>query len=1124
MSAAVRSRALALVLATLLALSLLPAVTASAQGHEEPGDSSEAVGASGAQESLAAQGEDLVSRLAGPTRIETAVEVSRAVYDSADTVLIARSDQYPDALTSAPLAAALEAPLLLTSPAGIHDAVAAEVERLGATSVVLLGGEAALSRQVETDLQEVGVDDLTRLAGENRFDTARLVAEQLITEGVAPKGVYVVEGAHADPARGWPDAVSVSAVAAAQQQPILLVTHGQLPDETVDAIAAADAEEVTVVGGAAAVSEGVAGALDEVVDDVERLAGANRFETSRAVAERGLDSGLGVAEAWFVSGGNWPDALVGGPAAAAEQASVLLAHPSTLEDAPAAKGWVLQWRGPLGHARLVGGTAALSETVEDELRDLLAGTHLDSPELDIDESNTDVFSGTVNFGPTRMWPIEASGEEYTEVEVPGIESGSEAPGQPAVPTYRFLIGVPRGAEVDIDATATVDETHDVTVLPAQPQPADQAPDTEPPAQETFENKPFEKDVETYSSGQRYPAEDGYVQIIGRSRDLTIAQVELPAGSFTGGNDSYAANSEVSFTVSFSGGNDTFVTERTFQHTDLITSILIPTLQNDSSITFEIPEPDPEPDEWPCQGEDLLVFTDPTLRPAAEDLAAWKNEGGLLTTVIDAGEGTDLPGVEHIADEIEYRYEHCLFRPSYILLLGATDRVPTGYVEGSLWSPPDDDDDLPVYSEFIGSDYRYANLQQVDDLPGDDPDLLPDFAVGRIPAGTLADAQTAVDKIITYESSPPDDGGFYDTATIAAQFQCCRWGTDQDGVAQRTFTEVGEFLRDALMAAGHTGERIYEDSLYDSDDNYVDDDGEPRDPTPRRYYDGTPLPADLAPGSGFAWDGGTQDILDAVNDGRFLMVHRDHGWPAGWAHPQFHTGHVSSLTNGDHLPVVWSVNCASGIFDHPTIDDDDQDRFNDPSTSFAEEMLFHPDGGAVGLLGDTRNSPSWPNTALTRGFADAVFPDAVDDFGGDQGLRRLGDILNHGKLYLSTQIGVSGAGVTEARTFDSLHLWHVIGDPSQAMWTSEPTQLPLDTGRAYGEQTIVVDYPVEGATITAWQGGEGEQRGLGRAVVENGEAEIHLQEHPLQRVPIQLSASKRDHVPRQLEPIPAHVAP
>src|SRR5205085_12246632 len=121
-------------------------------------------------------------------------------------------------------------------------------------------------------------------------------------------------------------------------------------------------------------------------------------------------------------------------------------------------------------------------------------------------------------------------------------------------------------------------------------------------------------------------------------------------------------------------------------------------------------------------------------------------------------------------------------------------------------------------------------------------------------------------------------------------------------------------------------------------------------TPRRVSDGTLLPVELRASSGFAWDGNTADIADEWNAGRFLFLHRDHGWQYGWLHPSFDSDNVvNDLNNGDLLPVVFSVNCASGFFDNETADGDYGTEVDE--TYFAEHLLRKEYGGAVGMLGD-----------------------------------------------------------------------------------------------------------------------------------------------------------------------------
>jgi hypothetical protein len=430
------------------------------------------------------------------------------------------------------------------------------------------------------------------------------------------------------------------------------------------------------------------------------------------------------------------------------------------------------------------------------------------------------------------------------------------------------------------------------------------------------------------------------------------------------------------------------------------------------------------------------------------------------------------------------------KPSYILLLGDSEFIPPFY-----WPRLGENG---VETEFtIGTDWPYAiwNPPDTEFLP-----LTPFFAVGRIPVDTLGQANNVVNKIIAYERTPPgsaDLDPFYDRMAFAAQFQCCRTDTTQIGLAQRTFTEASEFVRARLVNLGYQVDRIYEVTV----DGGCSSCDPPRpaytaDPTPRRYYNGTPLPAAIGASSGFTWDGNTADVRTAWNEGRFLIFHRDHGWPHGWGHPEFNSSHLGGLTNGAFQPVVFSINCSSGVFDNET-----SGGAEDTSVSgvyFPEALLRDPVNGAVGFIGDTRVSPSWPNSALARGLFDAVWPGVVHDYGTSYSHRRLGDILNHAKLYLLTQIGVSGQGTSFAEAYNELLLYHVLGDPTLEMWTSDPNSnvlAPVFTFKELYESVLEVEYEEEFAVLTAYRNGPDGLVPIGRGIVNGGVAEIHLVQYP-----------------------------
>ena len=63
-------------------------------------------------------------------------------------VFIATGTRFPDALTGAPVAGKLGAPLLLTDPNTLPPVIAAELTRLKPAKIVILGGPGAVSDAV----------------------------------------------------------------------------------------------------------------------------------------------------------------------------------------------------------------------------------------------------------------------------------------------------------------------------------------------------------------------------------------------------------------------------------------------------------------------------------------------------------------------------------------------------------------------------------------------------------------------------------------------------------------------------------------------------------------------------------------------------------------------------------------------------------------------------------------------------------------------------------------------------------------------------------------------------------------------------------------------------------------
>jgi hypothetical protein len=691
-------------------------------------------------------------------------------------------------------------------------------------------------------------------------------------------------------------------------------------------------------------------------------------------------------------------------------------------------------------------------------------------------------------------------QTFTRVHLPGVENMVGTPGEPAIPAYRQLVAVPEGATPVLKVSRPwKSESLRLNLVPFQEQAVDQAapnPDSEMPDMKTFADKPFQINRESYAKNQWLPEQPCKLTPMGQYRDVQMAQLDCVTARYNPVTNEYRMYRGLDLEIAFEGGNGTFATDESFNAFEGAAKLTTEAAINKASISKYVRDLDLSAKV--CGGEELLLLTHPSFRAEADRLATHKRDSGISTSVFDVGAGTTRDTAEEIDDFIENRYDTCKVRPSYVLLMGDAEFIPTFYPAG-----------LP---DNAGSDFPYSTYVQIlFDA------FFPDFGTGRLPVDTLAQAKTVVDKIVKYETSPPNLGfgngdPFYNTVGLASQFQCCRMNANgtplnnQAGTDQRGFIETAELGRRELRDRGYTVPRIYtrtvDDGGYCLAENAAGDCVQTQaayngDDTPRRYFNGTLLPWEIAPSNSFQWDGDTNDIRDAWNDGRFLFVHRDHGWPGGWAHPGFSSTNVDALTNGDKLPVVWSVNCASGLFDNETAGGIYDTTAG--GTYFAERAVRKADGGAIAVIGDTRNSPTWANNALTRGFFDAVWPDTLPEHGGNTSFKRLGDTLNWGKIYLASQVGVpqSAGSVSVDNMGYEYNIWNLIGDPTLSMWTANPHRFKLSDdfltqATRLGE---VISYHKDGAVITKLQVKDGEVKAIGRATVQNGQADMQYFDQP-----------------------------
>ncbi len=292
-----------------------------------------------------------VDRLAGTTRYETAVEVSKEGWEQSDVAVLARGDNYADALAGVPLAKKYDAPLLLTKTNSFSAVTKAEITRLGAETVYILGGENAVSKSVETDLNELGIT-VKRIAGDNRSETAVEIASEVVENGSSNE-VVLVNG------RNFPDALSVASYAATEGLPILLTKDNSVPEATKKAMYDLDVTKTLVIGGPGAVSE-------EIFKDMPkafRISGDDRYETAVEVSKY---FNSGANEYFVATGKHYADALSSAALAAKGNTGILLVKSGVSE---AVQSYVTDSKVDL--LKVIGGPGAVSTDISEKLNKLL---------------------------------------------------------------------------------------------------------------------------------------------------------------------------------------------------------------------------------------------------------------------------------------------------------------------------------------------------------------------------------------------------------------------------------------------------------------------------------------------------------------------------------------------------------------------------------------------------------------------------------------------------------------------------------------------------------------------------------------------------------------------------------
>ncbi|HPF33794.1 MAG TPA: C25 family cysteine peptidase, partial [Candidatus Sabulitectum sp.] len=436
---------------------------------------------------------------------------------------------------------------------------------------------------------------------------------------------------------------------------------------------------------------------------------------------------------------------------------------------------------------------------------------------------------------------------FHTLAVPGAVPNSGGDGHPSIPSVSFMAALPSQgiASITVQDAAWLD-LGIYNPAPMQPIPAD---DSYEPVPFTFVPASY---TGTLPSSQVSWRNDGVLRGVNAGMiNVSPLRWNAETGSLQAAprmivRIEYAGSVQIEERLHSRFWDQTF--RRTFVNADILgnPSLTISSTSAEPVKAFNRREADD------ITAADLLILAgDDFVDTMMDEFVTAKMEQGYLTALVAAGSWSQT----EIKNYIQTAYDTWEIPPSFVLFVG-------------------DSGDLTPYSaNGMNGDNRYCCV--------DGSDYMADIYNGRFVTGT--NFYPAVEaKVMKWQYDPLMDSDFWGNVLCAGMLQASG-GT----VATRWFLFTCETVRDTYMNIyGKTVQR-----------EYVKDTTQP---PPYYYRSDLPSAGQMIP-SDITWDGSATGILSSLNDGVFLVQHRDHGDVPGWADPAFYTSNLSGLSNGEMTP-------------------------------------------------------------------------------------------------------------------------------------------------------------------------------------------------------------------------------
>lgn len=620
-------------------------------------------------------------------------------------------------------------------------------------------------------------------------------------------------------------------------------------------------------------------------------------------------------------------------------------------------------------------------------QDISYGDHWAKPGISLADANTTGVE--LNFSIDKLYisDVDINGESMKQVEISGNFLPNDE-GSPDLPAISRFIAVPQGAKVTYEITASRTEVYkDMNIAPA------------PRIPKITEDGPlhYSKNEKIYTRDAFFPKNPVSLSEVEKIRGVDAVIIGITPFQYNPVTRELIVYRDIRVDVRFEGGNNLYGDNNyRSRYWEPILADMFINYNNMPRPDFSRPGAGNRTPDY-----EYIIITpdDPIFVSWADSLKLFRNKQGISTgiyTTADLG-GNTVAAIEGFVDDA---YNNWDYPPAAVLLMG--DYGTTGSTIIS-----------PIWDGYCVSDNIFA------DVAGVGFEDMPDVIFARMTAQNETHLETMVTKVLDYERTPPTNPDFYNHPITALGWQTERWFQICSETVGGYFKHVHgkDPVRINAIYSGTPGSVWSTATNTNEVVNYFG-------PSGQAYIPQTP--AELG-----GWSGGTaQMVIDAINDGAFILQHRDHGGETGWGEPDFSNTHINSLDNED-LCFIFSINCLTG-------------KYNWYNECFTEKFHRHTknghNAGALGLIAASEVSYSFVNDTYVWGMFDNMWPDFMPDEQTPPDPRGLLPAFGNaaGKYFLRQSNWPYNTSNKEV----TYHLFHHHGDAFMTLYSEVPQHLTV----------------------------------------------------------------------------------